>query len=99
MLCLIPFVYAIGFISLNVDNWTFRLFVVVVSVGCEDEHDDFCVMDFIYKAVLLGDAAAPLACPFTCQRFGMACAYTGMLTQFRYQRLCLQERFWLILGQ
>ena len=37
------------------------LFILVVAVGGEDKDDDFGVVDFIDKAVLLRDATAPLA--------------------------------------
>ena len=70
-----------------------------MSVGCEDEYNDFCVVDFIDKAMPFGDAATPLTSSFASQLFRLTCACARMFTQFRYQCLCLKKSFWLILFQ
>lgn len=65
------------------------LFVVVVAVSCKDEHYDFCVVNLIDEAMLLGDTATPLSVAIACQRLWLAGACARMLAQFLYQRLCL----------
>lgn len=67
------------------------LFILVVAVGGEDDNDDFGVVDFVYEAVLLRDAAAPLACAVARQRFGMAGAGAGMVAELsnEFQRLLI----------
>ena len=53
--CLNPFVYTIGGLIRRLSVEHYWLFVIVMSVGSKDEYDYLCVMDFIDKAVLLGD--------------------------------------------
>ena len=57
------------------------LFILVVSVGSEDEDDDFGVVDFVDEAVLLCDTAAPLVAAVAAQLLGMAGAGAGMYSQ------------------
>lgn len=71
------------------------LFILVVAVGGEDKDDDFGVVDFVYEAVLLCDAAAPLACAVARQRFGMAGAGTGVVAELGNELQCLLICFWL----
>ena len=75
------------------------LFVVIVSVSREDEHYNFCIVNFIDQTMLLGDATTPLTSPITRKRLRMTCARTRMYTQFLYQCLCFHESLWLIFCQ
>ena len=52
-----------------------------MSVGGEDEDDDFGVVDFVDKAVLLCDVAAPLVAAVATQLFGVAGTGAGVQSQ------------------
>ena len=57
------------------------LLVLVVAVGGVDEDNDFGVVDFVDKAVLLCDVATPLVATIAAQLLGVAGAGAGMQSQ------------------
>ena len=58
------------------------LFVVVVSVGCENENENSGFVDFVHQAMFLCDAATPLATMIPSQLFGFASARARMVHEF-----------------
>ena len=59
-----------------------------MPVGRENIDIDFLVKDFVDQPMLFRDAARPLACTVTRQRFGLARACARMIHQFVEQLHC-----------
>ena len=70
---------------------TRNLFVVVVPVGGEHQHNDFHVVNLIHQTVFLCDAASPLPCSVAGELFGMASAGARVLAEFSNQSLRFGE--------
>ena len=66
--------------------------VAVMTVCRNHLNKDFCLKDFVYHAVFLGDLTRPLSRSVFFQRFGMACAGLGVNHKFTNKPFGLFER-------
>ena len=76
-----------------------KSFVVVMTIGGEDKHNDLIVIDTIDHPVLLGDFATPAPLGFSLQGFGVSGSHKWMFFQFfdKTQGFLISFRF--ALGQ
>lgn len=62
-----------------------RLFVVIMPVGSENQHQYRIVEDSVYQTMLLGDAPAPTSLRLPLQRFWVASTCSRMAFQLLYR--------------
>ena len=72
---------------------SYNLFVIIMAVGREHEHNDFCVENAIHQAVFLYNLPAPSAFGLALQRFRVSETSRRMFLQFFDKSLRLGKCF------
>ena len=67
-----------------------------MAISCKNDNYNLCIVDFVHKAMFLGNTSAPLSNTISRELFRFASASSRMLPEFSFQLQKLLKGFRLV---